>query len=337
MSLVNSTIRKIFDGEIYVGKVQNFDSDTKWYKIVYEDGDEEEMTEDEVRHYLIRNAKRKRRIDSDSEEEEEEEEKNTRKKPRTCLASIEDFLKSITTSEDVIGVLSCNEEDEDSIESLTNSSSFQRLQTLLRNHTNGSSLDIERQIELTRHACNQISTRCSKTNSNWKMMWLNVLRVLAFEKRTCQVMLDFVRSEREAYQDVCRVLGETYQPNIFHDTINDMFPQIKTNNIKEMRVVLRVANFMSSPLRETLFRYVLKERKCHLVSWIQFLLLLNNDDQFNNTKSTLETFLHCIQQQDSEKVEDVLARAVIGITASPIYVRRRIIHLNHSLHSLTDT
>ena len=168
-------------------------------------------------------------------------------------------------------------------------------------------------------------------------MWLNVLRVLAFEKRTCQVMLDFVRSEREAYQDVCRVLGETYQPNIFHDTINDMFPQIKTNNIKEMRVVLRVANFMSSSLRETLFRYVLKERKCHLVSWIQFLLLLNNDDQFNNTKSTLETFLHCIQQQDSEKVEDVLARTVIGITASPIYVRRRIIHLNHSLHSLTDT
>ena len=32
----------------------------------------------------------------------------------------------------------------------------------------------------------------------------------------------------------------------------------------------------------------------------QFLLLLNNDDQFNNTKSTLETFLHCV---DSEKVE----------------------------------
>ena len=53
-SLINSKVRKIFDDEIYVGKVQKYDSDTKWYKIVYEDGDEEEMTEDEVRHYLIK-------------------------------------------------------------------------------------------------------------------------------------------------------------------------------------------------------------------------------------------------------------------------------------------
>ena len=321
---VNKSIRKNFQGQVYLGTVQNFDSNTKWYKIVYEDGDEEELTEDEVRHFLIGSGKRKRRVDSDSEgEEEEEEEENVRKKLRTCLTSIHEFLKTIITSVDVSSLLYCKEEDEDSVKSLMATSSFERLQTLLRNHTHGSSLDIEKQVDLTRHVCNQVSTRDSKTYSRWKIMWLSVLRVLALEKRACQVMLDFVRSEREAYQDICRVLGETYRPNIFHNIIVEMFPKTKSCNIEEMRVVLRVANFMSSSPLETLFRFVLNERKCNLVSWIQFLLLVNDSDKSNNTKSTLKTFLYCIQQQDSdkEKVVNVLARAVIGITASPVYVR----------------
>ncbi len=52
-SLMNKNILKTFDGVFYVGKVQSYDSKSGWYTVLYEDGDEDEMSEDEVRQWLL--------------------------------------------------------------------------------------------------------------------------------------------------------------------------------------------------------------------------------------------------------------------------------------------
>jgi len=326
---VNRKIRKNFNGEFFVGRVRWFDSRSKWYKIVYEDGDEEEMTEDEVRSNLIRSVKRKRRVESETEsefeedEEEHDNEEKRRKKPRKYFTPIQPFLETLTNSKDILRVLTYQHDD--SVKKLVETSGFEQLQSLLRNQTHRSSLDLEKQVILARHACDQLSTRDSKTYSKWKTMWLNVLRALSFESKTIRVMFQFVRSECEAYQDVCRVLGESYRPDDFHTIITDMFSETitttttaTTKNQEEMRVILRVANFISSSsLLERLFQFALNRIKSsrHYISWIQFFLLNNNND-IAFSKLAFSTFLKCIPESNK-----VVARALMGISASSIYMQ----------------
>ena len=47
--MVGKTVVKLFDKVPYVGEITNFDPRTKWYKVVYKDGDQEDMTYRELR------------------------------------------------------------------------------------------------------------------------------------------------------------------------------------------------------------------------------------------------------------------------------------------------
>ena len=47
-----TVIYKIFGNEEYTGKVVGYDNDAKTYEILYEDGDEERMSHEEVRNHL---------------------------------------------------------------------------------------------------------------------------------------------------------------------------------------------------------------------------------------------------------------------------------------------
>ena len=43
----------MFRGQIYEGEVKSWDDDAQFYKIKYDDGDEEEMTVEEVEDHLV--------------------------------------------------------------------------------------------------------------------------------------------------------------------------------------------------------------------------------------------------------------------------------------------
>jgi len=50
---IGSKINKMLDGQIYEGEVKSWDDDAHFYKIKYDDGDEEEMTVEEVEDHLV--------------------------------------------------------------------------------------------------------------------------------------------------------------------------------------------------------------------------------------------------------------------------------------------
>ena len=51
---VGTAFRKEFDGRIYEGTVINDDAKTKWYRVRYNDGDDEDLTHSEVKKLLIK-------------------------------------------------------------------------------------------------------------------------------------------------------------------------------------------------------------------------------------------------------------------------------------------
>lgn len=55
---VGTIIRKPFppDGELYDGKIVSYDDEIKWYRVVYADGDVEDMEHEEVVQYLSNNS-----------------------------------------------------------------------------------------------------------------------------------------------------------------------------------------------------------------------------------------------------------------------------------------
>jgi hypothetical protein len=55
---VGTIIRKPFppDGELFDGKIVSYDGDIKWYRVIYADGDVEDMEHDEVVQYLSNNG-----------------------------------------------------------------------------------------------------------------------------------------------------------------------------------------------------------------------------------------------------------------------------------------
>ncbi|CAA7406291.1 unnamed protein product [Spirodela intermedia] len=46
-------VYKLFGGRYYWGKVVDFDSEMKWYRVVYEDGDFEDLDQDELEEVLL--------------------------------------------------------------------------------------------------------------------------------------------------------------------------------------------------------------------------------------------------------------------------------------------
>ena len=50
-------ISRDFDGKPFAGEVVSYDANAKFYKIRYEDGDEEEMTENEIKRHLVEQPK----------------------------------------------------------------------------------------------------------------------------------------------------------------------------------------------------------------------------------------------------------------------------------------
>ena len=47
--MIGKTVVKLFDDVPYVGKITSYDDAKKWYKVTYEDGDEEELNFRELR------------------------------------------------------------------------------------------------------------------------------------------------------------------------------------------------------------------------------------------------------------------------------------------------
>ena len=56
-------IKKVFSRETFIGKIVAYDGKEKYWKIVYKDGDWEEMTRDEIDQHLIKTRLEKRRAD----------------------------------------------------------------------------------------------------------------------------------------------------------------------------------------------------------------------------------------------------------------------------------
>ncbi|XP_024987045.1 dirigent protein 17-like [Cynara cardunculus var. scolymus] len=46
-------VRKVFGGRVYNGKVSKFDKESGWYRVVYEDGDFEDLEWHELREVLL--------------------------------------------------------------------------------------------------------------------------------------------------------------------------------------------------------------------------------------------------------------------------------------------
>ena len=47
--MVGQTVCKFFEEKLFTGKIVSFDPRKKWYKVLYEDGDEEELNFRELR------------------------------------------------------------------------------------------------------------------------------------------------------------------------------------------------------------------------------------------------------------------------------------------------
>jgi hypothetical protein len=55
-SLIGRKIQKTFRGfgrKLFVGTIKSYDSTEKFYKVIYEDGDEEEYTKTQINKFLI--------------------------------------------------------------------------------------------------------------------------------------------------------------------------------------------------------------------------------------------------------------------------------------------
>nr|GMD62702.1 dirigent protein 17-like [Ipomoea batatas] len=46
-------VQKLFGGQFYIGKVTKYDVEMHWYKVVYEDGDSEELDWQELKEILL--------------------------------------------------------------------------------------------------------------------------------------------------------------------------------------------------------------------------------------------------------------------------------------------
>ncbi|CAH9078296.1 unnamed protein product [Cuscuta epithymum] len=46
-------VQKLFGDQLYIGKVAKYDEDTHWYKVVYEDGDSEDLEWNELKDILL--------------------------------------------------------------------------------------------------------------------------------------------------------------------------------------------------------------------------------------------------------------------------------------------
>ena len=52
-ALVGRTVSKEFEGEMFAGRVKSFDPKVEWYRVVYSDGDKEEMELDGLAAILV--------------------------------------------------------------------------------------------------------------------------------------------------------------------------------------------------------------------------------------------------------------------------------------------
>jgi hypothetical protein len=52
-ALVGRTVEKEFDGETFSGRVTSFEPAVEWYRVVYSDGDEEEVDIDVLKGILV--------------------------------------------------------------------------------------------------------------------------------------------------------------------------------------------------------------------------------------------------------------------------------------------
>ena len=59
-SYINMKVKKKFnDGKFYIGDVKKYDKKNKWFKIKYDDGDEEDLNVNQLKKVLVVKPKKK--------------------------------------------------------------------------------------------------------------------------------------------------------------------------------------------------------------------------------------------------------------------------------------
>jgi hypothetical protein len=93
---IGTKIIKLFDGEPYNGKVISYDTKSKFYKVQYEDGDEEELESNEVKCYLTEEPKKISSVKKEKKKSTTERKFGTVTGPITNVAVIDEniFLRN---------------------------------------------------------------------------------------------------------------------------------------------------------------------------------------------------------------------------------------------------